>query len=229
MARQQGAVAGEYHLAGCHIAVLNLGLHRAVGIADDSSAALALWSYHRADEGAVAEGGILVTHGEESAIGGVACKAARDVHIDNDVLEGTVAAAGEAQTANEALGALDSALHHEVADDGIAHHLEECHTVIAHTIVNSDGMSLTVEDTSLEGHLVVVFIGRVSIAANHHVLLGVGGEIDVGAKAGAHLLVTVIHQCSKPGEVIGGIDSIETVGDGQVVDVHFATDATDAF
>ena len=43
---QQRGVAGEYHLAGSYVAVLNLGLHRSMGIADDGCAALAVGSSH---------------------------------------------------------------------------------------------------------------------------------------------------------------------------------------
>ena len=169
-----------------------------------------------------------MTNGEEAAVGGIAGIAARDVNIDDDVLEGAVAAAHIAQAADEALGAFNGTLHHEVADVGVAHHLEECHAVVAHVIVDGDAMSLTVEDAALEGHLVVVFIGSVSIAANHHVLLGVGSEIDVGTEAGVHLLVSVIDQCGKPSEVVGIGKGVETVVVSEVVNVHFTTDRADA-
>ena len=93
---------------------------------------------------------VALGYSEETAIGSIAHVGTVDFDTDDDVLEGAGAAAHIAQTANEALSALDGALDHEVLDGGVAHNLEEGHAVVAHVVVDGDGVTLTVERTALE-------------------------------------------------------------------------------
>ena len=88
-------------------------------------------------------------------------------------------------------------------------------------------MLLAVED-AFESTGVVTLAGAEGVAANHHVLAGVFGEVNVGVETGVDLLVAMVHKSGKPIEVGRGAECVETIGERQVVFVHVATDGADA-
>ena len=198
-----------------------------MGIADDSGTTLAVGSIHGAHEGTVGKGRALVANSEEAAVGSIARIRTRDVHSHDDVFVSTRAATDEAQTTDEALCALDGAVDGEVANSGVADHLEECYTVVADVVVDRDLMTLTVED-ALERTALVALVGRESIATDHHVLLGELAEVDVGAQASVHLLMSLVHQRGKPVQLGRCGEGVEAVGERQVVHVDVAAARADA-
>ena len=222
-----GGVATQAQQRRCHIAVLNECLHTTVGIADDGGTTLAVGGIHRTHKGAVVERRTLVTDGEESTVGGVAWEAARDVHGHNDVLVGTSAAADKAQTADEALGALNGTVDDQIADGRIADHLEQCNAIVRNVVVDSNLMTLSVED-ALERTAFVTLVGREGIATNHHVFLRVVAEVDVGTQTGVHLLVTFVHDSGKPVQVGRSGQRVEAIGQRQIIHVDIATARADA-
>ena len=198
-----------------------------MSIADDGGTTLAVGSIHGAHEGTVGEGRALVANSEEAAVGSIAGIRTRDVHSHDDVFISTCAAADEAQTADEALCALNSAIDDEVANGGVANHLEECHTVVTDVVVDGDLMTLTVED-ALKRTALVAFVGRESIATDHHVLLGELAEVDVGAQASVHLLMSLVHQSGKPVQVGSCGEGVEAIGKRQVVQIDITAARADA-
>ena len=226
VAGKHGGVATQTQQRCRHIAVLDEGFYATVGIADDSGTTLAVGSIHGAHEGTVGEGRALVANSEETAVGSIAGIRTRDVHSHDDVFISTSAAADEAQTADEALCALNSTVDNEVANGGVADHLEECHTVVTDVVVDGDLMTLTVED-ALERTALVALVGRESIATDHHVLLGELAEVDVGAQASVHLLMSLVHQSGKPVQVGSCGEGVEAIGERQVVQIDITAARAD--